>query len=262
MESELSVSAAEVLRLRESLSKTEAELQERNERVLTLEERLAAATKETSLLGGVLKSTQASAERLQKEVDQKTQSSSAQIASLTSKANDLEVKLNEVQSAKTSLEAELNKLKNADQEEREEIKAEMMSLRERLNEAIQERWLVSEKLAKIQKEAEREATKASGAPNMAEVDAKQREMTRRIQDLEGEVKRSKIELQKANEKIGAMIIKQKERDDETAKLNKAFKDMSNQIVELEHDLQISEKTCDEYEELVNQLKAEIENKQQ
>lgn len=215
---------------------------------------------EASLLDGVLKTTKATAETLKKELEQKTQSASTQIAALTSKSNELEAKLGEAVASKNALEAELTNLKNADQEEKEEFKAEMASLRERLNESIQERWLVSEKLTKMQKEAEREASKPSGAPNMTEVDAKQREMTRRIQDLEGEVKRAKIELQKANEKMGGMILKQKERDEETAKLNKAFKDMSNQIVELEHDLQISEKTCDDFEELVNQLKSELEKK--
>jgi chromosome segregation ATPase len=155
------------------------------------------------------------------------------------------------------VESELNKLK----EVQEEANAERESMRERLNEAIQDRWLVQEKISKMQKEAEREQSKPSaGVPSMAEVEQKQREMTRRTQDLEGELKRAKMELQTTKEKLGGTILKDKERDAETAKLNKALKDMANQIVELEHDLNVSEKTCDEYEELVAQLKNELEKK--
>ncbi len=139
-------------------------------------------------------------------------------------------------------------------ETEEERAADIASIRERLNESIQEKWRGEDKLQKLQKEMEREASKPSGAPNMAEVDAKQREMTRRIQDLEGEAKRAKLDAQQAKEKLGTHILKQKAQDEETAKLNKLVKQLTDQMVGLESDLAEAEKQCDEYEAILSEMR--------
>ena len=76
-------------------------------------------------------------------------------------------------------------------------------------------------------------------------------MNRRIQDLEGESKRSKIEAQDQRLKLGTAI---REHQEETAKLNNVLKQMATQIIELEEDLAVSEQNCDEYEQLVQSLK--------
>ena len=51
--------------------------------------------------------------------------------------------------------------------------------------------------------------RAAGGPilNAADVDAKERELQRRIQDLEGETKRSKIEIQDLRQKLAQAAAK-------------------------------------------------------
>lgn len=45
---------------------------------------------------------------------------------------------------------------------------------------------------------------------------------------------------------------------ETAKLNTVLKTLTQQLVDMEHDLEVSEHTCDQYEELIKNLRAEVE----
>jgi chromosome segregation ATPase len=258
LEHELSSKTAEADRLTQELQRVQAELSEKTMRISTLEERLEGAQKESTLLGSVLQMAKASAEALRKELDGKTQAAAAQAQQVEGEKKELaarvaeaDKRLKESQTERDELAAELKKLREAE----EERAADIASIRERLNESIQEKWLCEDKLQKLQKEMEREASKPSGAPNMAEVDAKQREMTRRIQDLEGEAKRAKLESQQAKEKLGAHILKQKAQDEETAKLNKLVKQLTDRMVGLESDLAEAEKQCDEYEAILAEMRA-------
>jgi chromosome segregation ATPase len=98
----------------------------------------------------------------------------------------------------------------------------------------------------------------SGAPSTAEFDRKIGELTRRIQDLEGEAKRAKLEAQESKRKLDSQALSKVERDDEITKLNTVLKTLSEQVVHLEHDIAVSEETCDSYEALIAQLRAELE----
>ncbi len=257
LEQELNVKAAEADRTGQELQRAQSELAEKILRIATLEERLEGAQKENTLLSSVLQTTKASAEALRKELDGKSQSASAQVAQLegekkdmAAKAGEMEKRIKEANAERDQLATEIKKMQEAE----EERAADIASIRERLNESIQEKWLVEDKLQKMVKEAERDASKPSGLPNMAEVDAKQREMTRKIQDLEGEVKRAKLDGQQAKEKLGAFILKQKSQDEETAKLNKLVKQLTDQMVGMENDLAEAEKQCDEYEAILAEMR--------
>ena len=173
------------------------------------------------------------------------------------KLKEFEESLKSKQQSLDSLETELKSLKEKSEADNEEKVAEIASIRERLNEAIQERWLTEEKIQKLQKDAEKEKGRPSGLPTMAEIDAKDRELRRKIQDLEGEAKRAKMDAQDTKKKMGDLILKQKHRDDEILKMKEVLKDMTQQILDLERDLETSENACDEYEALVEELRAKL-----
>ncbi len=53
------------------------------------------------------------------------------------------------------------------------------------------------------------------------------------------------------------MLKQRERDDESAKLNALLTQTAAELVELEEDLATSEAQCDQYEELIAGLRTEL-----
>ena len=142
-------------------------------------------------------------------------------------------------------------------ERQAELEESVASIRERLNEAIQERWLSEEKLNKIIQAQERKAASGGMTGMTAEDQEKEtRELRRHVQDLEGEAKRARRETQKTKEKLGGLILQNKARDEESLKLNGVMRDLSQKLLTLERDLAISEQANDDYEALVASMRAQ------
>lgn len=129
----------------------------KQERIVLLEDRLRTAKKEYELLKSALESTKSASLALEEEYRAKEAETAAKlgeahkkIAELNEKVEGLELQLSAAELEK--IEAE--KYRAASASEKEETAAEMGSIRERLNEAIQDRWLTEAKMQKLQKDFE------------------------------------------------------------------------------------------------------------
>ena len=236
--------------LKADLSAAEDDGKDKSQRINVLEERLVSFKKEFELLKSVLATTKESNEAMQEEFAGKS-------ATMTATITDLEAKLDEERTKVANLESELREAQQdqidlgrtiADNEaEKEETGSELKSIRDRLNDAIQERWLMEEKLKKTEKEMELKEKIPGLGLSVAEIDAKERDLNRRIQDLEGQSKRAKLESQEMRLKLGDQIRNLQE---DRAKTEEVMKKMAMQIVELEDDLAVAEEANLEYEQLL------------
>ena len=186
------------------------------------------------------------------------------------------------------------------------MQGEKASLKERLNDAIQERWATEEELRKaiagggagggeggagaggagggaaggikveclLVSVCSRSALRffVQGALQAAEekaveLEMKIRDLSRKLQDAEGEAKRARMELQEAKAKHGDAILKLKEQQAENDKLVTGLKLLSQQVIELEEnggadeemeaDLAAAEELAEQLEEQVRTLKEQL-----
>ena len=225
-----------------------------------LQERIEALQSESSLLKTQLQSAKqqlsflkesekASGERYLTELSVANEAALVAVA----RAEVAETRGREASKKEVAFAEEKNFLK----ERQAELEESVASIRERLNEAIQERWLSEEKLNKIIQAQERKAASGGMTGMTAEDQEKEtRELRRHVQDLEGEAKRARRETQKTKEKLGGLILQNKARDEESLKLNGVMRDLSQKLLTLERDLAISEQANDDYEALVASMRAQ------
>jgi chromosome segregation ATPase len=230
------------------LKKTRAESEDRAKKIYMLVDRVRAMQKEQGLLQDALDSTKASALAQQEEAEARYRDYDDRVADLErhleeekQRAVDLEAE----QAAAKEMAKEFDKFQTRAAADAEEAAADSASIRQRLNEAIQERYRVQAELDRIHAESD----KKSAGVSLQDFAEKERQFKRRIQDLEGEVKRAKMDKGSSDTKQRLATALE-----ETAKLQTVTKKLAAQIAELEEDLSLSEAACDEYEQLIQTLR--------
>ncbi len=244
--------------LRGELAAAKADAVDKGQKVETAISRMKAMRNDYELLNKAMASAKQSADASEAEHRTQAAKAAARHAELEARHDELVQTVAMLESRlkeSGQLYVDLEKLMARATTENEEKTAEIEALRGRLNEAIQERWLAEGKMAKVLKDAERADRTAAVGPqrSMADVEYREKEMARKVQDLEGEVKRARNELQEQRLKLGQSIRDRQE-------VETAAKKMAAQIVELEEDLRCSEENLEEYEALVQTLRDELETR--
>ena len=154
----LETAAAAEAKLTAELEACKRDVADKVEKIFMLVDRVKMREKELQLLNNAMATAKESAEVKEKETQAKMAASAARIADMETKNAELSEKLAGLEARLKEAERvheELERFKAKTQAESEETAAEILSIRERLNEAIQERWLTVAKLEKVQKDAEK-----------------------------------------------------------------------------------------------------------
>jgi chromosome segregation ATPase len=231
-------------KLKERIDTLTLEVTKKGDAIADLEARLKSALSDAQFKSEALDTTQKTLATVSAESKAKDAAQTQHIAAVEAALQEahgvqenMKKIIDELEARHTALDSEFKSAKAKFEADLKEATEERSSIKERMNEAIQERWLAEEQLKKIQDDREKELRNPSGA-NMAagataELEAKVKDLTRKIQDAEGEVKRAKLDAQEQRKKQTEAALLIKEREAENSKLNEVLKTLTHQLLDLE-----------------------------
>lgn len=272
----------------ERTASLEAELARTRDDLASTRSALEAERADSALKGDTVSSTRRAVEAAKRELSaqqdtwHKAQADlEARLGDTTAERDTLRARRAELEATVTRLESEAKSFAEKHAEEVAELTGERASLKERLNDAIQERWAVEEKLRQREKEAEGGpavpggASDASGGPGgglrgqlataearVVELEMKTKELQRKMQDAEGEAKRARLDEQEAKHKLLDAGKRLKESQAENEKLTAGLKILTAQVIALEEagpaeDTREMEADLAAAEELVEELEGQV-----
>ena len=255
--------------LQEQLEASQAQGAQLGEQCKDLENKLQTTIRDAQLQKDSLAATEKNLDLLKAEGGSRDEQQSAAISELQQKLGEamelqegMKQHIDELEAQVVTLNNTLASSTESFQAEIDEGKEERSGYKERMNEAIQERWLAEENVKKIEKEMDKlinggpGVSAASQQGEMAQIQKELHDQKRQIQDLEGEVKRAKMDAQSQRAEHGDAILLLKQREQENSTQNDVLKSLTNQIMELDSDLQVAEKFIVQLEEELATLKGE------
>jgi chromosome segregation ATPase len=250
--------------------KLEKELADKTELSEELDSKLKSAIKDAKLQGDSLAATEKALESIQQESSSRDEQMGGAISDLQGKLTEalginesLKKRIDELEAQVVTFESEIKTITEKFEAELQEGKEERAGYKERMNEAIQERWLAEEAKEKMEKEMDKlinggpgggGLSMASRESEMSALKESEHELKRKVQDLEGEVKRAKLDSQEQHRQMSDLKALLTQREFENNDLNDEFKKLTQEIMELGKDLTISEQYIEKLEEELETLK--------
>ena len=227
------------------LERAADEINDLNEKIEDLEQKLDNAehdrtlkAEEISTLKKILEGLKTTKVSNEENLEKKIEDLSRSLVDTTEERDALKAAKFELEKELNNVTTEMSNLNQKHEEDLAELKGEKQSLKERLTEAIQERWTLETELRKKEEDGLGGPSAAGAGANplraqlqqteekVVELERKIKDLTRRKEDTEADMRALKI-------KHGDLIGQLKTKDEENDKLRKGLQILTSQVLDIE-----------------------------